>query len=57
MIYTFKCECGYLTDIERSIHSEVEEPMCPNCTNSMYRIWQVPAITFKGSGFYSTDNR
>ena len=55
MIYTFKCECGYLTAIERSIHSEVEEPMCPNCTNSMYRIWQAPAITFKGSGFYSTD--
>lgn len=55
MIYTFKCECGHLTDLEISIHSEVEEPMCPNCNDPMYRIRQAPSIIFKGNGFYSTD--
>lgn len=53
MIYSFKCECGNTKDIEQSIHSEVEEPMCTDCNDPMYRCWSSPAITFKGPGFYS----
>jgi predicted nucleic acid-binding Zn ribbon protein len=56
MIYSFKCECGSTRDIEQSIHAAIEEPMCTDCHKSMSRCWSSPAITFKGKGFYTTDN-
>src|SRR6266852_4859669 len=36
-----------------------EEPLrlCPNCGGSLARILQPVGIVFKGSGWYSTDNR
>lgn len=55
MIYSFKCECGNIRDVEQSIYAEVIEPMCTDCQQSMYRIYTSPAIAFKGNGFYTTD--
>ena len=56
MIYSFNCECGSTRDIEQSIHADVVEPMCTDCHQMMSRSWSSPAITFKGKGFYTTDN-
>jgi predicted nucleic acid-binding Zn ribbon protein len=55
MIYSFKCQCGNTIDIEQSIHAEIVEPVCTDCHQSMSRSWSSPAITFKGTGFYTTD--
>jgi predicted nucleic acid-binding Zn ribbon protein len=57
MIYSFKCECGSAIDIEQSIHVEIVEPTCTDCHQSMSRCWSSPAVTFKGTGFYTTDSK
>ena len=43
-------------------HIEVKEryefgPECFHCGRNMRREWTAPAVQFKGSGFYKTDNR
>ena len=57
MIYSFKCECGNTRDVEQSIHAEIVEPICTDCHESMSRCWSSPAVTFKGTGFYTTDSK
>jgi predicted nucleic acid-binding Zn ribbon protein len=43
MIYDYKCgKCNATISVERSIHE------------TMSRVWDSPAITFKGKGFYTT---
>jgi len=55
-LYDYRSVCGTITGVA---HSIMEEPkvICPNCGSSMFRVMQVPAISLKGSGFYSTDNK
>ncbi len=57
-IYTYRCEnCGI--QFERRQKFE-DDPLtvCPDCEESSLRkIFQPVGILFKGSGFYSTDNR
>ena len=56
--YEYKCEtCEHLFEVFQSIK---EDPLdsCPKCGNSIKRlIGGGMGIFFKGSGFYSTDNR
>jgi predicted nucleic acid-binding Zn ribbon protein len=30
--------------------------MCNNCHNQFQRKWTAPPVTFRGTGFYSTDH-
>ena len=58
MRYPYRCnECGIEFDVERSIHAEASAPFCPECKVEMWRVYITPPIQFKGSGFYSTDNK
>ena len=57
MIYGYKCKCGSTIEIERSMHEEALAPLCIDCHETMTRVWDTPAITFKGAGFYKTDNQ
>ncbi len=51
--YEFMCrKCGVKVESQRS-----EPPACPECGSSLYRVYFVPAVIFKGDGFYSTENR
>ena len=57
-IYTYRCNnCG--VQFER--HQKFSEPSlkrCPECSkNTLRKIYLPVGIVFKGSGFYSTDNR
>jgi len=57
-IYTYRCEnCG----IQFERHQEFNDPplkICPECKhNSLRKVYLPVGIVFKGSGFYSTDNR
>ena len=55
MIYDYKCgKCSATLSVERSIHEEASTPMCFECHETMSRVWDSPAITFKGKGFYTT---
>ena len=55
--YEYRCkECG--EDLE-VVQAFTDDPLtvCPNCGGELRKVFAVPGITFKGSGFYKTDNR
>lgn len=57
-IYTYRCEnCGI--QFERT-QKFTDQPLtrCPECNKkSLHKVYTPVGIVFKGSGFYSTDNR
>ena len=57
-IYTYRCEnCGVQFE-RRQKFSDDPLTVCPECENEALRKVYLPVgIVFKGSGFYSTDNR
>jgi putative FmdB family regulatory protein len=57
-IYTYRCEnCGVQFE-RRQKFTEDPLTICPECEESSLRKVYLPVgIVFKGSGFYSTDNR
>jgi putative FmdB family regulatory protein len=57
-IYTYQCEnCGVRFDRQQSF-SDPPLKKCPECLEETLRKVYTPVgIVFKGSGFYSTDNR
>ena len=55
-IYEYKCEkCNKIFEIFQKVN---DKPLkkC-DCGSKVVRIFHPPGIVFKGSGFYSTDNR
>lgn len=57
-LYTYRCEnCGVQFD-RRQKFSDDPLTTCPECEKEALRKVYLPVgIVFKGSGFYSTDNR
>ncbi len=57
-LYTYRCtNCGIQFDIRQKF---ADDPLtvCPECEEETLRKVYTPVgIVFKGSGFYSTDNR
>ena len=55
--YEYRCkECGEGLEV---VQAFTDDPLteCPNCSGELRKVFAVPGITFKGSGFYKTDNR
>lgn len=56
--YSFRClECGLEFERRLSFHDSLDDVECPRGHTQVERIFRPPAIIFKGSGFYVTDNR
>lgn len=57
-IYTYRCEnCGVQFDRRQSF-SDDPLKICPECeAEALRKVFLPVGIVFKGSGFYSTDNR
>ena len=57
-VYAFRCDhCGVQFDRYRKVADEPFE-VCPECgEHALRKLFQPVGIVFKGSGFYSTDNR
>lgn len=56
-VYEFECpKCREDEEISCS-YKDLKVPVCSNCGSLMIRSYSPPAIQFKGSGFYCTDNR
>ncbi len=57
-IYTYRCEnCGVQFE-RRQKFSDNPLKRCPECNkNELRKVYLPVGIVFKGSGFYSTDNR
>jgi putative FmdB family regulatory protein len=54
--YEYVCKsCGHTFEIVRSM-SDPPLTECPRCGGELRRIFAAPTITFKGSGFYTTDH-
>lgn len=56
-LYEYECrECGVHFERRQGFN---EEPLkvCPECEGEVHRLIQPAGIVFKGSGFYSTDNK
>jgi putative FmdB family regulatory protein len=56
-IYTFRCQkCGKDVEVEHRF-DEPHPTQHGKCGGWLFRVYKVSEIVFKGSGFYSTDNR
>jgi putative FmdB family regulatory protein len=54
--YEYKCtECGHCFDVVHKVDENVE--ICESCGSRVRRLFHPVGVIFKGSGFYSTDNR
>ena len=55
-VYEYRCEKGHHFDKTEGYDAPREQP-CPICGAKAVRQISLPAVIFKGPGFYSTDNR
>ena len=55
-IYKYMCENGHLFDVMQKLF---DDPLasCIECSAPLRKVMQPVNISFKGSGFYSTDYR
>jgi putative FmdB family regulatory protein len=54
--YEYRCRsCGHAFDV---VQKMTDEPLtvCPDCGGELRKVFAVPSIAFKGSGFYATDH-
>src|SRR5687767_15303575 len=56
-IYDYRCDhCGHVFSAVQSFKDDSLEK-CPSCGKKPRRLLSMPAIVFKGSGWYKTDSR
>ncbi len=56
-IYDYRCDhCGHVFSAVQSFSDEALDK-CPSCGKQPRRLLSMPAIVFKGSGWYKTDSR
>lgn len=55
-LYDYRCQGGHEYELSEGFHAPTEHA-CPTCGKQSRRQISLPAVIFKGSGFYSTDNR
>lgn len=58
-LYEYLCETCHTHFEVRRHFSDIGVPACPHCngTGKVRKVFSMPAIVFKGSGFYVTDSR
>ena len=54
--YEYRCSNGHAYERAEGFDAPSEH-RCPNCGGRSRRQISLPAVIFKGPGFYSTDNR
>lgn len=55
-IYSYKCsDCEHSFDAQQSM-SDNALAICPKCQGKLKKVVGQVGVTFKGSGFYRTDN-
>ena len=53
--YSYRCkDCGDF-DFTHAMHHQIF--FCSNCGERVTKIFKVGGVSFKGSGFYSTDSK
>jgi putative FmdB family regulatory protein len=54
-LYEYQCTNGHTHIETRSIHDDQEPTTCTECQQPLTQKLGTIGVTFKGSGFYSTD--
>lgn len=55
--YEYACKaCGEHIEVTQTF-ADAPLTECPRCGGPLRKVFSPPSITFKGSGFYRTDNR
>lgn len=53
----YECQKCHATFEKESSRDDLEVE-CPRCGSSdTLRLWRVPAVIYRGAGFYTTDNK
>ena len=55
--YGYECKLDGYFERDYPIATQPAVIQCPVCKDEAVRSYSVPAVAFKGKGFYSTDNR
>lgn len=56
-IYEYRCSsCGVQFE-RRQPYGDTTIPLCPQGHDAVQRLYSVPGVVFKGSGWYVTDSR
>lgn len=56
-VYLYECKtCQQRVSVARGIKETETIPTCIECAEPMLRQYGVVGVSFKGSGYYSTDN-
>ncbi len=56
-IYEYQCKlCSFRFEVKRSFE-EKSPVLCPKCHGEANLIFSPTPVIFKGTGFYTTDNR
>jgi putative FmdB family regulatory protein len=55
-VYEYRCSGGHQYDLHEGFDAPTQQK-CIECGKTARRQLSLPAVIFKGSGFYSTDNR
>lgn len=53
-VYEYVCDEKHNITIQRPMTEPEGNPTCPKCGSALTRIYNTPAVQFKGGGFYST---
>jgi putative FmdB family regulatory protein len=55
-VYEYRCDAGHFYEKHEGFDAP-NQHKCLECAKTAKRQLSLPAVIFKGSGFYSTDNR
>jgi putative FmdB family regulatory protein len=54
--YEYKChDCDTMTTVNRGMTEDDPGYTCETCNSALTRVYSKVGVSFKGSGFYSTD--
>ena len=57
-VYVFDCDvCGATFERESHMNDDLSDVTCSNGHKQVHRIYSVPSVIYKGSGFYVNDSR
>lgn len=57
-VYAYRCNAGHDMSVTQPAADPVPESVrCTRCELTAVRVFDAPAVVFKGPGFYSTDSK
>lgn len=55
-VYAYRCKSGHETEVQRPVEQANSPARCVECGAPATRLHKLGGISFRGPGFYNTDN-